>query len=199
MRRTKALHLSDIDPERTAESVTRRVYARAQRDAARLGMAFGLPSRVDAKTPVGTVLNRSRTHKAARMCAEWAVTGKGAPEEVAAALRELRADLEGIEPGEASGEPDLSTPAGVVLVAAAARLALVEGRAVDAKEVATLASVDERSIRAAAGAGTLPPVGTGRPMRFAATVVRQYLYTRGVAGFGMVQPSRAAEPPLRPN
>ena len=72
-------------------------------------------------------------------------------------------------------EPDLSTSAGVVLVAAGARLALVEGRTVEAVEVATLASVDERSIRAAAASGVLPPVGPGRPMRFAAEVVRRYL------------------------
>ena len=114
-------------------------------------------------------------------------------------LREFRADLEGVELGEASGlEPDLSTSAGVILVAAAARLALAEGRTVDAEDVATLASVDERSIRAAAMAGTLPPVGTGRPMRFTAAVVRHYLYMRGVPAFGMAKPPRAVEPPLGP-
>jgi hypothetical protein len=115
---------------------------------------------------------------------EWAKLGKGKPEEMPVALRELRADIDGVEPGEASGrERDLTTVAGVVVVAAEARLALAEGRTVEATEVATLASLDERSIRATVKAGTLQPVGTGRPMRFAVDVVCQYLYTRGVPGF----------------
>ncbi len=74
------------------------------------------------------------------------------------------------------------------MVAADARLALEDGRTVKATEVATLASVDERTIWAAVKARTLQPVGTGRPMRFAADVVRQYLYTRGVPGFGAAPP-----------
>jgi hypothetical protein len=198
MRQSKPLRLSDLDAERTAEGVTGAVYARAQRDARRLGMAFGLPAGMDPKaTKVWTVLNGSQVHKVARAIVAWALAGKGRPEELGLALRELRADLEGVEAGDASvREPDLSTAAGVVLVAAAARFALVEGRTVEAVEVATLASVDERSIRAAAAAGTLPPVGPGRPMRFAAEVVRQYLYGRGVPGFGA--PSGPAAGPAAP-
>jgi hypothetical protein len=200
MRQSKPLRLSDLDAERTAEHVSRGVYARAQRDAARLGMAFGLPAGLDPKTTrVGTVLDRSHVHKAARACAEWAMAGKGKPEEVVIALRDLRADLEGVEAGYASvREPDLSTPAGVMLVAAAARLALVEGRTVEAVEVATLASVDERSIRAVASSGVLPPVGPGRPMRFGAEVVRLYLYGRGVPGFVAPSGPAAAESPRGP-
>lgn len=186
MRQPQTIRLSGLDPERTAEEVTWAVYARAKRDSRRLGMAFGLPAGVDPKAPVASILVRSKVLKVARVCVEWATVGKGKPDEVAAALREMQADLEGVEPGSASGrEPDLSTAAGVVLVAATARLALVEERTVEAVQVATLASLDERSIRAAAETGKLVPVGPGRPMRFAADVVRQYLYRRGVAGFGV--------------
>ena len=72
---------------------------------------------------------------------------------------------------------------GMALVAAGARLALVEGRTVSAVELATLASIDEHSVRVAVKAGTLRPVGPGRPMRFAADLACAYLYTRGVPGF----------------
>jgi hypothetical protein len=185
MRQNKLLRLSGLDPERTAEAMTIAVNTRANRDARRLGMFYGLPAGVDPKTTkVWTVLERSQVHKVARACVAWALAGKGKPEEVAVALRELRADLEGVEVGDASArEPDLSTSAGLVLVAASARLALVEGRTVEAVEVATLASVDERSIRSAVAAGALSPVGSGRPMRFGAEAVAQYLYGRGVPGF----------------
>jgi hypothetical protein len=140
---------------------------------------------------VATVLGQSQIHKLARACVEWAKSGKGKPEEIAAALRELRAALDGVEPGEVSGrERDLTTVAGVVLVAAEARLSVAEGRTVEALAIATLASVDERSIRATVTAGTLAPVGPGRPMRFAADVARQYLYARGVPGFAANEPTK---------
>lgn len=199
MRQSKPLRLSDLDAERTAEGVTDAVHARARRDARRLGMFFGFPAGVDPKvTKVWAVLGQSQVHKVARACVAWALAGKGKPEEVAVALRELRADLEGVETGDASvREPDLSTSAGVVLVAAGARLALAEGRTVEAVEVATLASVDERSIRAASAAGLLPPVGSGRPMRFEAEVVHRYLYGRGVPGFGAPSGPAVARPPRR--
>ena len=199
MRQSKPLRLSDLDAERTAEGVTLAVHARARRDARRLGMDFGLPAGVDPKTKAWAVLERSQVHKVARVCVAWALAGKGSPEDVVIALRELRADLEGVETGDASvREPDLSTSAGVVLVAAGARLALAEGRTVEAVEVATLASVDERSIRAAAAAGVLPPVGPGRPMRFGEEVVRRYLYGRGVPGFGAPSGPAVAEAPGAP-
>ena len=53
----------------------------------------------------------------------------------------------------------------------------------DVMDVATLASVDERTIRAAVQAGALRPLSKRRPMRFAAELVRAYLYARGVHGF----------------
>jgi hypothetical protein len=201
MRQTKLIRLSDLDAERTAERVTGWVHARAKRDARRLGMGFGLPEGIDPKTHVWTVLEKSQVHKAARACVAWALEGKGKPEEIVVALRELRADLEGVEAGDATErEPDLSTSVGVMLVAATARLALAEGRAVEAVEVATLASLDERSIRAAAAQKALPPVGPGRPMRFAAEVVCRYLYGRGVPGFAAPSgpAAAAAEAPRGP-
>jgi hypothetical protein len=218
MRSSKPLHLADLDPQRAAEDLTQGVYARAKRDALRLGFVLSFPTPPapapkpptsaamqgapsgyptplpspappEPKPTVGAVLGQSKIHKLVRACVEWAKLGKGKPEEMAAALRELRADLDGVEPGEVSGrEWDLTTAAGVTLVAAEARLALAEGRTVEATEVATLASVDERSIRATVQAGTLTPVGPGRPMRFAADVARQYLYARGVPGFAAPPP-----------
>ena len=112
----------------------------------------------------------------------------GEHREIADALKELCADLD-VELGKSSRrEPDLATVSGVLVVAAAARLALKEGRAVTAVEVATLASVDDRTIRAAVQEGRLQPVGPGRPMRFAADAACHYLYTRAVPGFVGVRP-----------
>ena len=202
------LHLSDLDPQRAADELTRSVYARAQRDARHLGALQALKKIYERlgkneelvgvlrklvplqEGAAGTVLAQSKLHKHARACVAWATLGKGKPEDVAVSLRELRAALDGVEPGEASGrEPDLTTVAGLTLVAAGARLALAEGRTVDAIEVATLASLDDRSIRATVNAGKLEPVaGGGRPMRFAPDVARQYLYARGVPGFAAAPP-----------
>jgi hypothetical protein len=183
------VHLAELDPRRVAEHVARAVLARARRDARWLGMVVKVTpppaAGTDPKAAVSTALGCSQVMKVARMCADWATGGKGEPEEVAVALRELRAMIEGVEPGVGvPGEVRELTPAAKVLVAAAeARLALAAGRTVQAVEIAVLASVDERSIRAATQAGALQPVGTGRPMRFEAIAVRRYLYERGVAGF----------------
>lgn len=208
---SKPLHLADLDPERAAAELTQEVYARANRDLVLLGLSLTVPSpplpptrtylpgdpdaegRAPAPKPkllsIATVLGQSKIHKLVRACVEWAKSGKGKPEEIAAALRELRAALDGVEPGEVSGrEWDLTTVVGVVLVAAEARIAVAEGRTVEAIEIATLASVDERSIRATVTAGTLQPVGPGRPMRFAADVAGAYLYARGVPGFAAPPP-----------
>lgn len=192
MRSSKPLHLADLDPQRVTDELTGEVHARAKRDALRLGLVLSLPASPtpEPKTlPVATVLGQSKFYKLTYACVEWAKLGKGKLEHVADSLRQLRADLDGVEPGEVSGrEWDLTTAAGVVLVAAEARLALAEGRTVEAIEIATLASVDERSIRATVQAGTLTPVGPGRPMRFAADVAHQYLYARGVPGFAAPSP-----------
>jgi hypothetical protein len=166
------------------------VYTRARRDARWLGLSLKvdpLPAgkEEDQKAALHATLDESKVWKVARVCIDGATAGKGKPEEVAGVLRELRAMIHAVEPGEPlQGELRELTPAtAVVVVAAGARLALAEGRTVEAVELATLASVDERSIRAAAATGTLLPVGNGRPMRFEAELVRRYLYERGVPGF----------------
>jgi len=184
---SKPLHLASLDPKRTAEDVAWAVLARVRRDARWLGLLVKVdhpPEGVDQKTAMNQAVLQSKVLKVARTCADWAIAGKGKPEDAAAALRELRAVLEGVEPGTATGRAaNLTAAAEVLVVAAVARLALAEGRTVEAEEVAMLASVDARTIRAAVAAGSLQPVGPGRPMRFAADMVRHYLYTRGVPGF----------------
>lgn len=180
----KPLRLADLDPDRTAHEVARSVHARARRDAHRLGFSLTLPVGVDPQMSLATLLGQSKVYAAARTCAHWAISGKGKAEDVAAALRELRADLDGLEPGEASGrEPGVLTAGVVVVVAASARLALGAGQPIEATALATLASLDERSVRAAVKGGALRPVGEGRPMRFAAAEVGVYLHLRGVPGF----------------
>ncbi len=187
----RVLHLSDLDPQRVADELTRAVHARTQRDARHLGITLTWVAGIaeGKQIPAGTLLAQSKLHSVVFACVDWAKSGKGKPEAVAGMLRELRAALDGVEPGEVSGRAwDLTTVTGVMLVAAEARLAVVEGRTVEATEIATLASVDERSIRATVKAGTLEPVGPGRPMRFAADVAREYLYKRGVPGFAAPPP-----------
>ena len=199
------LRLAHLDPQRTADDVVEAVYARALRDARALGLvlrAESVPSGIDAKVARRQAALKSAAATAARTCAEWAIAGRGTPEEVVVALRELRAVVEGVEPGRSVPRElrNLSlTPATeLVVVAAEARLALADDRAIEAVEVATLASLDERSIRAAAAAGALPPVGPARPMRFAANVVRQYLYERGVPGFAAPPVPAALPAPAGP-
>ena len=122
----RPLHLANLDPQRAADALTREVHARAQRDARSLGFVLTLPAGIDPKTTTtALVLAQSKLHKLARTCVEWATSGKGKPDEVANALRELRAALDGVEPGEFSGrEQDPTTVAGLTVLAAEARLAL---------------------------------------------------------------------------
>jgi hypothetical protein len=179
--------LAHLDPDRAASIVALDVLRRARRDAKRLGLVlqgYASPSGPNEEALQERALRGSNAYRNARLCAQWATTGQGKPEEIAVALRELRADLAGVAPADAHRlAVDLKTTAGVLVVAVAARLALREGRTVDVDDVATLASVDARTIRAAAQAGTLRPLAPVRPMRFAADVVRSYLYHRGVPGF----------------
>ena len=117
--------------------------------------------------------------------ANWAAAGEGDAARIPALLHQFHAYLTGISSSEVSsrGQADLTTVYGVAIVAAEARLAVVEGRTVSAVELATLASVDEHTLRAAVKSGVIRPLGPGRPMRFAADAARVYLYTRGVRGF----------------
>ena len=181
MRVREPLRLAHLDPHRVAWAAVREVRARARRDLSRLNLPL---SALPGDQVEDDLIVRSKTYRAARLCAEWAIIGRGAAEELDVLLKEVRADLDGRAVGDRPWRiPDLTTAIGLVVVAAAARLALAEGRTVEAGEVATLASVDERTVRAAAQAGVLHPVAPGRPMRFAADEVRAYLYARGVSGF----------------
>jgi hypothetical protein len=196
---SKPLRLSDLDTKRTADELVWALFARTARDARSLGCALKadqVPAGTDPKMAGHAAVEHSQAMAAARICVEWATAGRGKPEAVATALRDLRAMIEGVEPGQAVGrEVRALTPATpLVVLAAMARLSVLEGRPVEAVELAALASVDERSIRAAAQAGTLRPVGNGRPMRFEAELVRRFLYERGIPGFVAVPlpPARAA-------
>lgn len=186
MRAHEPFRLAQLDPQRAANAVVEEVYARLWKGARRLGLvlkvdpnAHGL-SEADAQK---RALRASDVYRAAKACADWAATGLGKPDEVTALLRDLRADLDGTEPGEAPRAPDLSTRSGVLVAATAARLALAKGEALDAIALAVLASVDERTVRAAVKEGTLRPLAPGRPMRFAAETARAFLHARGVPGF----------------
>ena len=180
------IRLADLDPRRIAVDVLNLVHLRVLRDTARLGLVIHMANEGQDETEARiAVFAYSEVFRAAMLLAHWATSGQGDAGAIPACLRQVRADLEGIAVVKTSmrGSADLSTLPGVALFAAEARLALVEGRTVSAVELATLASIDEHSVRAAVKAGTLRPVAPGRPMRFAADLARAYLYARGVRGF----------------
>jgi hypothetical protein len=190
MRAHEPFRLAQLDPLRAANGVVEEVHARLWKGARRLGLILKVdpsapgPSEAEA---LKRALRASEVYRAAKACADWAATGQGKPDEVTSFLRELRADLDGIEPGEAPPHaPDLSTRSGVLVAATAARLALAKGDAIDAIALAVLASVDERTVRAAVKEGTLRPLAPGRPMRFAQDAARTFLHARGVPGFAPV-------------
>jgi hypothetical protein len=180
------IRLADLDPRRIAVDVLNLVHHRVLRDTARLGLVIHMANEGQDETEArAAVFVHAEVFRTALLLAQWATSGLGDAGAIPACLRQVRADLEGIDVMKTlmRGSADLSTLPGVALVAAEARLALGEGRTVSAVELATLASIDEHSVRAAVKAGTLRPVGPGRPMRFAADLARTYLYTRGVPGF----------------
>jgi hypothetical protein len=178
--------LADIDPRRIVVAILAVVNERALRDTHRLGLVIQAAKEgQDEGDARANAILQSELFGVATKLADWATSGKGQAAGIPAILQQIRADLEGISAISASrrGPADLATLPGVALVAAGARLALAEGRTVSAVELATLASLDEHSIRAAVKAGTLRPVTSGRPMRFAADLACMYLYARGVPSF----------------
>jgi hypothetical protein len=184
------IRLTDNDPQRLAVAIVGYVTARAFRDARRLGLVLKTADGRGEQDGTPFIVMGSEIYRAALMLAEWAKTGRGDSAEIAAAILQVRADLEGIDIMQASPTRPLdpATLHGAVLVAAGARLALVEGRTVTAIELAMLANVDEHSVRAAVKARTLRALeGSTRPMRFAADLAQAYLYTRGVPGFAAPQ------------
>jgi hypothetical protein len=166
--------LAHLDPDRAAAAVVRLVLERARRDAKWLGLFI-----VDAKAladdqALERTVVTSRAYNNARLLAAWAQTGKGDLAEIKKGLPSLRRDVVA---------PDLSTLPGILLTATVARLAVVEGEAVDAVGLATLASVDPRTIRAAVQEGVLQPLSRRRPMSFSAQAASAYLHARRVPGF----------------
>jgi hypothetical protein len=185
---SKPLHLANLDPKRVADELVTAVHAHARWDARSLGLFVKLGKvdpGVDPQAVLESTLKQSKVWKVVWTCAAWATVGKGKPEDVDVALRDLRAILVGVAPGDPVPREGraLTAEIEVVVIAAGARLALAQGRTVDAVELAALAGLDERSIRDAAKTGKLAPVGNGRPMRFEAAPVCRYLYERGVPGF----------------
>jgi hypothetical protein len=185
------VRLADLDPRLAAAAVLDVMIRRVARDLRRMGLALA-ELEEEAR---GRVLAESETYRTAYACAAWAKTGDGmtatlTPAVMGSLIKQVQADLAGDE--AAPREADPATLPGLVVVAAQARLALLEGRAVTAVELATLAGVDERSIRAAVVAKALRPVIARRPMRFAPSEACVYLYARGVPGF--VLPPGAAVP-----
>ena len=82
------------------------MHRRALRDAGRLGLALkvnasSLPAGHDEGTLTNRALGQSKVYRNAQMCAEWAIMGRGKPEVIAPALKEMCADLDGTDVGEA--------------------------------------------------------------------------------------------------
>ena len=186
------IRLADCDLQRLALAIVGHVTSRTFRDARRLGLVV---TSADGQGPQQEgalfVVMGSEIYQAALVLAAWAKAGQGNSAEIAAVILQVRGDLEGIDTREASPTRPLDTATlhGAVVVAAGARLAIVEGRTVTALELAMLAGVDEHTVRAAVKAGALRPVGGAlRPMRFAADLARAYLYNRSVPGFAAPQP-----------
>jgi hypothetical protein len=180
------IRLADNDLQRLTLSIVAEVMRRAYRDAHRLGLVLKLDNPQAPQHTDPTLVLGCPIHQLALKLAEWAQVGRGNPAEIAACILQARADLEGIDlsEGPPSRPLDPATLPGAVLVAAGARLAVVEARTVTAVELAVLGGVDEHTVRAAVKARTLQPVaGSTRPMRFAADIARAYLYVRGVPGF----------------
>jgi hypothetical protein len=180
------IRLADNDLQRLTLGIVSEVLRRTYRDAQRLGLVLKPADGREPQDGSAVIMMGSEIHRAALKLAEWAQAGRGNPAEIAACILQARADLEGVEllkvPPTRPLDP--TTLAGAVLVAAGARLAVVEGRTVTAVELAVLAGVDEHTVRAAVKAGSLRALaGSTRPMRFAADIAGAYLYTRGVPGF----------------
>ena len=180
-----AIRLSVSDPGRLALSIAGQVMQRVMRDVRKLGLVVTTSDGRVAPEGAMLLVEGSDVHRAALVLAEWAKTGRGNAAEINVLIVQVRADVEGIDTSEAPLRTlDPATVHGAVLLAAGARLAVVEGRTVTALELAVLASMDEHTVRMAVKAGTLRPLSSRRPMRFAADVAREYLYTHSVLGFG---------------
>jgi hypothetical protein len=131
------IRLADSDPQRLAVAIVGYVTARVFHDARRLGLVLKTADGRGEQDGTPFLVMGSEIYRAALMLAEWAKTGRGDSAEIAAAILQVRADLEGIDIMQASPTRPLdpATLHGAALVAAGARLALVEGRTVTAIEL----------------------------------------------------------------
>ena len=175
--------LATLDVEDVALEVAEAALGRARRDATRFGLVLNLTDAQSGSKEWTMVARRSAVYQNALACARWAKKGEG--KAIGDALKQLRADIDGVAPADERGmrPPDVKTMSGLLVVAVSARLALVEGRTIDADELAVLASVDGRTVRLAVQTGALQPVTQRRPIRFAPEVASAYLFARGVHGF----------------
>lgn len=183
---SKPLRLACVSAVSLPLLLMKLVLDRATRDTDHLRLVIQMAKDGESEEKARwRVMFESEVFVTAKDLANWAAAGEGDAAKIPALLHHFRAYLTGISSSEVSsrGQADLTTVYGVAIVAAEARLAVVEGRTVSAVELATLASVDEHTLRAAVKSGVIRPLGPGRPMRFAADVAHVYLYTRGVRGF----------------
>jgi hypothetical protein len=181
---SQSVRLAHVDPHDLAVAIVSQVWRRTMREMQRLGVAMFV-SDPAPEAVLSRAVQESELYRAARALAEWAQKGRGNPAEIGTVILEVRADLDGMDKSESSPRRPLTpdTLSGAVLIAAGARLALIEGRTVSATELATLADIDEHTVRAAVKVGGLQPVAPGKPMRFAADLAWAYLDKRGVPGF----------------
>jgi len=149
-RAPKTLRLHDLDPVDFAAQVVTRVADRFASLQIELGARQGP---LTGPCPLGD---------AAVWLAWWAKTGDGDAEQAAAVLARLEAALfsRPIDAGPPAVELDTTTPIGLILSAARARLHIARGEDVPAKELAALSGVDASLIRRKAGKGVL---GRGAP------------------------------------
>lgn len=182
--------LAAVDTSQVAIAIAAMAFQRAVRGAGRAGFELKVPVLPDE---LMAQLARSEAYRAALFLGEWAKTGARVTAAVPKALlAEIREDAGATSPTKLA---ELPAEVRVVLLAAEARLALAEGQPVTAPELAILAGLDERTIRAAVASKALTPLGPGRPMRFAAEQGRAYLAARGVPGMeAPIPPPSPAEP-----
>src|SRR5258707_4914636 len=91
------IRLADSDPQRLALAIVGQVTQRAFRDARRLGLVLKTVDGRGEQDGVPFLVVGSEIYRAALMLAEWAKAGRGDSAEIAAAILQVRADLEGID------------------------------------------------------------------------------------------------------
>ncbi len=110
--------MADLNPGLIAAAVLNVVCDRVYRDARRMGLIVRTaePGQ-DEKLALATALGFSEVSRSAHALAEWATSTRGQAAEIPALLRQVHADLDGIDVKKAStrGPVDLATSPGVAL------------------------------------------------------------------------------------